>query len=377
MVRRCKLSINSSRAAVVATTTASLCTGSYHGGAVSVTVPTTPVMDDPQPSGNKDFLVLFSLEQQQANDKKLKSSTSSGNSAASTASCSEEFESSTTSGVNAEEDAWNTARLDLTAQVWQLSAAQRADLVQLGHRLRDIRHFKNEPTTVIRFLRARKGNVDAAEVMFRRMIAWRQHNNVDTILQDYDPDPEDLRLLVPAGLLQGLDRDGDPILFSKDGDLDGHALLERLGHDGVLRLMIWLREKLHNVMFAEFEQRHGRPFRQATCISNVGGLKTRNLTHKATRDVLLASLKADQENYPEMAKRGIIIGVPGSMVFAFNALKLMLGEQSEAVSKTILAGSKNWEKAIAKYVDLDVLPDIIAPGVGKGKFFDFVAHIES
>ena len=334
-------------------------------------------MDEPPPSVNKDFLVLFSLEQQQANDKKLKSSTSSGNSAASTASCSEEFESSTTSGVNVEEDAWNTARLDLTAQVWQLSAAQRADLVQLGHRLRDIRHFKNEPTTVIRFLRARKGNVDAAEVMFRRMIAWRQQNNVDTILQDYDPDPEDLRLLVPAGLLQGLDRDGDPILFSKDGDLDGHALLERLGHDGVLRLMIWLREKLHNVMFAEFEQRHGRPFRQATCISNVGGLKTRNLTHKATRDVLLASLKADQENYPEMAKRGIIIGVPGSMVFAFNALKLMLGEQSEAVSKTILAGSKNWEKAIAKYVDLDVLPDIIAPGVGKGKFFDFVAHIES
>ena len=382
-------------AVVVASTASSLATGSYYGGEVSVKPPlptTMMVIDTPHPSGEQEVLVLFSPEQQQQQANMTKLVSSSGNSsAASTASCSDDSgsvrdddglvlpleTSSSASGGGGVDAVWSATRLDRTAQVWELSAAQRADLVQLGHQLRDIDHFKNDPMTVIRFLRARKGNVHAAEVMFRRMISWRNENKVDTILQDYQPDPEDLRLMIPAGLLQGLDADGDPILFSKDGDLDGPALLERLGHDGVLRLMIWLREKLHNAMFAEFEKRHGRPFKQATCVSNVHGLKTRNLTHKATRDVLLASLKADQENYPEMAKRGIIIGVPGSLVFAFNALKFVLGEHSEAASKTILAGNKNWEKAISKYVDPEVLPDLIAPGVGSGEFFDFLEHVKS
>ena len=303
------------------------------------------------------FIVWFSPEIE-------KLTTSSHDSVASTATISisddssdDEFELSV--------GAWNASNVDKVVKTWELSAIERANLMRMGHRLHDIEHFKNNPADVIRFIRARPGNMDAAEAMFRTMIKWRIDNKVDTVVQDYTPSQELLDIW-PGAVLQGVDKEGDPIHLARDGKLDGPALVERFGHDELIRFCIWLREKPQDTeFFQNYEKKFGRPMKRWTIIEDVGGIKVQNFTNKGSRNLFGHIMRLDQDYYPENAKRIIIIGVPSAFMMVWNTVKHFFDEGT--VDKMTFSSSKTALKVLSAYVDLEVLPDCLAPGIGKGR----------
>lgn len=296
---------------------------------------------------------------------------SSGHSLASTVPCSDD--SSDDAPLLDEEGEWNSSNVDKIAKLWELSAQQRAELEQMGRRLQDIDHSKNNPGDVMRFIRARPGDLDAAETMFRNMIQWRVENNVDTILQDYEA-PQDLLEYWPGCTMDGLDKDGDAICVDRGGRLDVPGLLARLGHDDFIRFQIWLRENPNELKWVkEFEARNGRPMKQMTIIEDLSGLKFRQLLmNREVRNMLGEISRMDQDNYPENAKRIIIIGVPNAFMVVWNAIKHLFDDG--LCEKMIFSSSKGAERVLAKYIDLEVLPDCIVPGIGKGRAIEGMSN---
>ena len=75
---------------------------------------------------------------------------------------------------------WSQEAVQFIIGYWELTNEEQNQLRDLQNRLQTVSHWKNSPHTVVRFLRARPGDVDAAEKMFRNMIQWRADNDRGT-----------------------------------------------------------------------------------------------------------------------------------------------------------------------------------------------------
>jgi len=260
---------------------------------------------------------------------------------------------------------WCPSKVEKTAALWQLSTKERVELEQLGRRLRDIGEYhKNKPADVVRFLRARPGDVDAAEIMFRAMVDWRKENNVDSILDSYHP-PKKLVDYFPAAILRGLDKEGDPVFLSRDGVVDGVALLDTFGRDELIRHAIWMREMIgKGSWIQEYEAKQGRPVTRIVVIDDVGGLNPwRYIRNRPFLALYGEILRLDQDFYPESAKKLIILRVPSVFHVIWKVIRGMFDDG--VVEKMVFLGSRNFEKKLSEYVDLEILPDCIV-GIGKG-----------
>ena len=75
-------------------------------------------------------------------------------------------------------------------------------------------HWRDD-AMLLRFLRARKFNQDAAEAMYRDVIKWRNETGAFTALTDFR-EPEVIQRYYPGGF-HGTDRDGNAVLYERLG----------------------------------------------------------------------------------------------------------------------------------------------------------------
>jgi hypothetical protein len=92
-------------------------------------------------------------------------------------------------------------------------------IAQLRTRVSDILpgaspRWRSDPN-LLRVLRARKLDIDAADTMYRNIIAWRAEVGADTILETYKEN-EVVKRYFGWGF-HGYDRDGNPILVERMG----------------------------------------------------------------------------------------------------------------------------------------------------------------
>ena len=258
---------------------------------------------------------------------------------------------------------WPSSTVDEVAEQWQLSERESKDFRLLVERLYDIKHPICTPEVIIRFLKAHPGHVDASERMFRKMITWRREQEVDTILNDYEP-PQLLRDSIPGAILEGRDLDGDPIYLGRLGKTDAYGLIETFGGDELIKHGIWLREMIaHGTWLQTYEQESGRRFRQLTIIDELEGLTMRQL-HRCVLSCYGAIFRLDQDNYPEVAKRIIILRTPSLFRALWNLSKHFFDPSVRG--KMIFCSPSQTERVLERFVDLKVLPPcIVACGQGR------------
>jgi metal transporter CNNM len=270
----------------------------------------------------------------------------------------------TTTMTNAGGDQWDPQAISEVVDMWELTEKEQTDLLTLKDQLKDISHAKNRPAEVVRFLRARPGKVDAAESMFRAMVEWRIANNVDTILQDYQP-PQRLLDFYPGAILEGLDKAGDPVYVGRVGVTDGAGILQQYGREEMVRHAIWMRELVSTGPWIQkYEQEQGRPVRRITLIEDLEGM---SISHSMNRELLSVHgeiMRLDQDNYPETAKKLIIVRAPTLFRMVWSIFKHFF--DAGVVQKMVFCGSSDYQKVMAEYVDLSVLPIEIVPD-GQGK----------
>ena len=254
--------------------------------------------------------------------------------------------------------------MQLVVSNWKLSEKQRDTLVALGERLKDIHHEKNQPDQVIRFILARPRSIDAAEKMFRNMIQWRLDNKVDTILQDYTP-PRLIREYMPGAVIEGYDKDGDPIYVERIGSADSPEMVRRFGEEHLVKHAIWIRELASKGDWVkDYERTQQRPVRQLLIIEDLKGLNTGHLDRhllKAFEQIT----RLDQDNYPEFAKKICNVNAPFVLRVAWSLVKHFFDHN--VAEKMVFASHNHTVDVLSKYIDdLSILPKEVVP-MGTGK----------
>jgi hypothetical protein len=287
-----------------------------------------------------------------------------------------------TTMTNTGDDRWTPEAISEVVKHWKLTELEQSDLLTLRDQLgkdddpeksNDATgayelvksHPKNRPSEVVRFLRARPGKVDVAESMFRAMIAWRIENSVDTILQDYKPDQKMLDYY-PGAILQGLDRQGDPVYVGRIGATDGAGIFQRYGKEEMIRHAIWMRELVSTgEWIPRYEQEQTRPVRRITLIEDLEGLSVMSMiNNRALLSVYGEIMRLDQDNYPETAKKLLIIRAPTIFRMVWAIFKHFF--DAGVVQKMVFCGTSGYEKVLEEYMDLSILPDaVVAQGQGK------------
>lgn len=261
---------------------------------------------------------------------------------------------------------WTTESVNRTAICWELSSSDRENLIDLGTRLQDITYSsKNKPADVVRFYVANSGDIARAERQFRKMVAWRMHNDVDHILRNYHP-PDDLVNHYPGAVLEGLDKVGDPIFVSRIGVTDAAGMLRRYGHNEMIKHAIWLREMLcTGDWIQQYELTNGRPVKRAIVIEDVDQLQLFQIVSNPPLLSLYAEvMRLDQDNYPEAAKTIFILRAPTLFRIVWNIVQHFF--DANVRSKMVFTSRSNYMEVLAEYLDLSVLPHCVVPGIGKG-----------
>jgi len=170
--------------------------------------------------------------------------------------------------LNRDGDPWSDARVYATAHLWNLSEAKTADLLDMRERLQDVDHPRiNRPEVVVKFMRPTKpaGQNDYCEKKIRKTLQWRKENGIDDLLDPtkYMPQKEFMEGFYPGAVLQGCDREGDPVFLMRPGVGNSLGLMQEFGVEESRKCLRWLREQVEfGPWREEFEREHGRPIKR-------------------------------------------------------------------------------------------------------------------
>ncbi|XP_049271183.1 SEC14-like protein 3 [Rhipicephalus sanguineus] len=141
----------------------------------------------------------------------------------------------------------------MSGRVGDLTEQQMTALDELRANVDDILRPSHDDYFLLRWLRARNFNVSQAEAMLRENLQWRKQNNVDTILEDYEP-TEVLKKYYPGGLV-GHDKEGCPLWIIPFGYTDIKGLFYSVKKSDFIRHIIQQLEYSAQDMAAQTEKR--------------------------------------------------------------------------------------------------------------------------
>ncbi|CAI0450413.1 unnamed protein product [Linum tenue] len=211
---------------------------------------------------------------------------------------------------------------------------------------------KGEASTdviLLKFLRAREFRVDEAFEMLKNTLKWRKENNMDSILEEQDPQTD---ILEPVVYMEGRDREGNPICYNVYGLLGFDKSVDKLLGDEEKRerFLRWRIRKMEQSV-KELDFNPG-----GSCeILQINDLKNTPLPSK--KEVRLTTRKVAetlQDNYPEFVSKNIFINVP-LWYYAFNTvLSPFLTPRTK--NKFIQARTSKVAEILLKYIAAEQLP---------------------
>eukprot|EP00946_MAST-07B_sp_MAST-7B-sp1_P000546 g546.t1 len=269
-------------------------------------------------------------------------------------------------------DAWRGTNLG-DPYLKSITSSEERGLNLLVARIKHLGKFYPylDRLTALRFLRARDGNVDMAEEMFRKTVAWYDANNIAEISRDpcaritgmgqtFDALP-----FYPGGQA-GRDRDGDPVLWGRQGLVDPMTLLRRysileLQREAVRRYETVLRMHRDDAAargeFSEGSTGSKAHF-QLTAILDVKGLGWKH-TDSYGFKVLKQIQDLARDHYPELLKRALIVRPPRVFSIIWAAIKWFIDPKTR--DKVVIASGSDAEilGIIEQHIERKYIPDYL------------------
>uniref|UniRef100_A0A0B6Z7E2 CRAL-TRIO domain-containing protein n=1 Tax=Arion vulgaris TaxID=1028688 RepID=A0A0B6Z7E2_9EUPU len=233
--------------------------------------------------------------------------------------------------------------------VGNLSDKQAAALSEFKECIQDIRKPHHDDYFLLRFLRARNFDYKKSEVMLRNHMRWREQNNADTILQDFEP-PEVMRKYYTGGLF-GQDKEGSFLWVEPMGHLDIKGILMSMRKQDVIRSKTWLMEDIYR-QFAIKSKEQGRRVDQIVILFDLEKFGMKHLW-KPGMDVFIEIVSLFEDHYPETLKRTFIFNAPRIFPIAYSLIRPFL---SEATHKKVMICGANYKEVLLQYIEADQLP---------------------
>ncbi|XP_011180658.1 SEC14-like protein 2 [Zeugodacus cucurbitae] len=233
-----------------------------------------------------------------------------------------------------------------------ISDAQETALKQFRKSVSDVINETHDDYFLLRWLRARKWNPDAAEEMLRASLKTRAMWNVDN-MEKWDV-PRALREYLPYGHI-GYDNEGSPIIVCPFYNFDIWGMLHCVTRFDFQRYLVLLLERF---MQAGYEQSktHGPQARQLVVFFDMANFNLKQYAWRPAAECVLSTVKQYESNYPELLKMCYIINAPKLFSVAFNFVKKFLDEYTMSKIKIYKSGSDKWREPLFSHVDPNIFP---------------------
>lgn len=261
------------------------------------------------------------------------------------------------------EERWSQEHFDGMAELWKLTAEERAKMKTFQARISDVDHWKNDPYEAIRYLKEYK-DLKKTEKMFRYMIHYRSEHDLDQFLVNYG-EPDTLFQNMPIAILDGWDKEGDPIYLDRMGVADSWDLLKHFGIDAMIDYIIFIRE-LNNwrPFWKPYEDQVGHRVRNFTVIIDLEGLNSGHI-RPGLLTLLQRTGRVSQDCYAGWAKRIFLIRAPAIFKMIWTIVRHFFDQHIQDL--IVFTDHRDYLDVLQEHVDLEVLPHCIVGAEGKGK----------
>ncbi|XP_055377016.1 SEC14-like protein 2 [Condylostylus longicornis] len=229
---------------------------------------------------------------------------------------------------------------------------QKFALMKFRRSVADILRPEHDDYFLLRWLRARKWNAEAAEKMLRdahkNRIMWDVDNlekwNRPQVLVDY----------CPHGLT-GFDNEGSPIVIIPFAGMDMYGMLHCVTRFDFMRSTVLYLERYMKVAF-EQSKIYGPQARQFVVIFDMEHFNLKQYAWRPAAELVLFLVKNYELNYPEILKICYIINAPKIFSVAFNFVKKFLDENTMSKIQIHKQGSEKWQKNLFSHCDSSQIP---------------------
>lgn len=241
-----------------------------------------------------------------------------------------------------------SASIPMTAS--ELSAEHQALLHQMIAKV--LEHHPDHSAseyTYLRFLRARKFNVEAAVEMYLKYLKWRTVNRIDEVIHNPPTEVRNLLLRIMPENFHKFDKFGLPAYFVKAGKVHTDLLLKYMTSEDLVKSHIWGMEYSFQ-RAAESSARHGRNIDQFINIVDLSGL---SMYHRKAIAYMKGIAKMDNQYYPEALGKTYVINAP----WVFPALWKLVSNWIDPVTRSkIHVLSTGYEQVLLERFHAEDLP---------------------